>query len=226
MSATLIRAAASSRSCRLRRCCKSEFCLRPNAAESAPLSAALPSTSASAAAMADRSTAASARRRDPLVPLRRARAVEGLDAREGHPRQYAVRRRPKVALATPEPRQLGQDAPVVDAVRLSLDPAAHGFAILARGRLHGHQDVGLAQHVLVQHGRALGDQPRHEAPHAPAAHDSIQPSSACLPGCARCGAHRSASSSTRCGGSAFASYKASANAVMNDRRAALLPRSD
>ena len=114
-----------------------------------------------------------ARCRDALVAVRRARAVEGADEGELHPRQHTVRRRPQGALAAAELRQLGQDAPAVGAVRLALDPAADRLPVLARRELHREQDVGLAQHVLVQHGRALGDQPRHEAAHTAASHDLL-----------------------------------------------------
>jgi hypothetical protein len=55
---------------------------------------------------------------------------------------------------------------------------------------------------------------------------SIRPRSAFASGYGRCGLHRSASSITRCNGSVFDSYRLSANADMNRRRAALLPSSD
>jgi len=112
-----------------------------------------------------------------------------------------------VTLALPEPLQRGQDALALGAVRLALDPTADGVPVLARGQLHRDQNISLRQYVLVQHGRTLGDQPGHEAPDAPAAHDLLDPPQQRL--AAGLGPLRrpqvGASSSTRCNGSVLAS---------------------
>jgi len=49
----------------------------------------------------------------------------------------------------------GQGADFGGLVRLALDPAADGRPVLAGRQFHRHQDIGLAQHVLVQHRRPL-----------------------------------------------------------------------
>ncbi len=66
-----------------------------------------------------------------------------------HPCQHVIPGRPHPALAAREPGQGVQDAPALGAIRLALDPAADRLPVLARRELHGHQDVGLGQHVLV-----------------------------------------------------------------------------
>lgn len=53
----------------------------------------------------------------------RARAVEGANEGELHPREHPVRRRPQKALTAGELRQLGQNAPTVGTIRLRLDSA-------------------------------------------------------------------------------------------------------
>jgi hypothetical protein len=72
---------------------------------------------------------------------------------------------------------------------------------------------------VISHGTKPRTRPRRTI-------SSTLPSSSWPSGPMRCGAHRSASSSTRCRGSALLSCSAPVNAVMNARLLAALPRSD
>jgi hypothetical protein len=72
-----------------------------------------------------------------------------------------------------QPRQVAENALAFLAVGLALDPGADRVAVLAGGELHGNENIGLREHILVQHGRALRDQPWNETAHAAAAHDFL-----------------------------------------------------
>gem|GEM_PF-4893458 len=59
--------------------------------------------------------------------------------------------------------QLAQDALPFGAVRLTFDPAADRVAVLARRQLHADENVRLREHVFVNDGGALRNQPRDES---------------------------------------------------------------